>query len=86
MDAKHWDNLAETFEDAVMSSLHADKNRVLEAAIKKFVKKTLVLRIWDVALVDLFHCFPGVQNTFQVPISRPNALRLQRKNLQRKKC
>lgn len=39
MDAKHWDNLASTFENDVMSSLHADKNRVLEAAIKKFVKK-----------------------------------------------
>ncbi|MCX6310864.1 MAG: class I SAM-dependent methyltransferase [Bacteroidetes bacterium] len=39
MDAKHWDNLAATFESEVMSSLHADKNRALESAIKKYIKK-----------------------------------------------
>lgn len=39
MDAKHWDKLAATFETEVMSSLHADKNRALETAIKKYIKK-----------------------------------------------
>ena len=39
MDAKHWDNLAESFEAEVMSSLHSDKNKVLFKAIKKYVKK-----------------------------------------------
>jgi SAM-dependent methyltransferase len=39
MDAKHWDNLAATFEDDVMSSLHADKNRALFNALKKYIKK-----------------------------------------------
>jgi SAM-dependent methyltransferase len=39
MDAKHWDTLAETFENEVMSSLHSDKNKVLFKAIKKYVSK-----------------------------------------------
>ncbi|HET6993194.1 MAG TPA: class I SAM-dependent methyltransferase [Bacteroidia bacterium] len=39
MDAKHWDNLAATFENEVMSSLHADKNRVLFNALKKYIRK-----------------------------------------------
>lgn len=39
MDAKHWDSLAATFEEEVMSSLHSDKNKVLFKAIKKYVGK-----------------------------------------------
>lgn len=39
MNAKHWDNLAATFEEEVMSSLHSDKNKILFKAIKKYVKK-----------------------------------------------
>lgn len=39
MDAKHWDNLAATFETDVMSSLHSDKNKLLFKAIKKYIKK-----------------------------------------------
>ena len=39
MDARHWDNLAETFEEEVMSSLHTDKNRVLFKALKKYISK-----------------------------------------------
>jgi 2-polyprenyl-3-methyl-5-hydroxy-6-metoxy-1,4-benzoquinol methylase len=39
MDAKHWDNLADTFEEEVMSSLHTDKNRVLFKTLKKYISK-----------------------------------------------
>lgn len=39
MDAKHWDSLAESFEQEVMSSLHSDKNKVLFKAIQKYVGK-----------------------------------------------
>lgn len=39
MDARHWDNLAETFETDVMSSLHSDKNKLLFKALKKYIRK-----------------------------------------------
>jgi SAM-dependent methyltransferase len=39
MDAKHWDNLAGTFEQEVMSSLHTDKSGVLYKAIRKYISK-----------------------------------------------
>lgn len=39
MDAKHWDSLAGTFEQEVMSSLHTDKSGVLNKALRKYISK-----------------------------------------------
>ncbi|CAN5228677.1 hypothetical protein BH09BAC5_BH09BAC5_01490 [soil metagenome] len=39
MNAKHWDNLADVFEEEVMSSVHSDKNRCIVQSVKNIRKK-----------------------------------------------
>lgn len=42
MDKKYWDNMADRYDDEIMSSFHDDMNRVIEKEIKKHADKKAV--------------------------------------------